>query len=139
MPPDFSLERSPIMRAERAKLKSCRDDMPIAQGKRSAALGYGRKMIPSFFSSGWAQQKRAQPEEKKEVGWRGSLPRTAASAALPWANIRPPLRGSGPANQALEPSAAGASVCEGAGIIATRRFGRRSVSGGCGSALRWPF
>ena len=83
------------MRAERAKLKSCRDDMPIAQGKRSAALGYGRKMIPSFFSSGWAQQKRAQPEEKKEVGWSGSLPRAAASAALSWAIILLPLRGAG--------------------------------------------
>jgi hypothetical protein len=31
--------RSPIMRAERAKLKSCKDDEMIAQGKRSAALG----------------------------------------------------------------------------------------------------
>jgi len=34
------------MRAERAKPKSCKDDEIIAQGKRSAALGYGRKMIP---------------------------------------------------------------------------------------------
>jgi hypothetical protein len=32
-------ERSPLMRAERAKLKSCKDDEMIAQGKRSAALG----------------------------------------------------------------------------------------------------
>jgi len=33
--------RSPTMRAERAKLKSWRDDMKVAQGKRgtSAALG----------------------------------------------------------------------------------------------------
>jgi hypothetical protein len=37
--------RSP-MRAERAKPKSCKDDEIIAQGKRSAALGYRRKMIP---------------------------------------------------------------------------------------------
>ena len=31
---------SPNMRVERAKLKSCKDDVIIAQGKRSAALGY---------------------------------------------------------------------------------------------------
>ena len=37
------LERSPNMRMERAKLKSCKDDVIIAQGKRSAALGCGRK------------------------------------------------------------------------------------------------
>jgi hypothetical protein len=86
-------------RAERAKLKSCKDDGMIAQGKRSAALGCGRKMIASFFPSGLARQQRAKPEGKKEVGWGGSLPRAAASAALPWANIRPPLRGSGKANQ----------------------------------------
>ena len=84
--------RSP-MRAERAKPKSCKDDEIIAQGKRSAALGYGRKMIPSFFPSGFARQRRAKPEGKKEVGWGGSLPRAAASAALPWATILPPLAG----------------------------------------------
>src|ERR1044071_9665086 len=37
------------MRAERANPKSCKDDDIIAQGKRSAALGCGRRMIPSFF------------------------------------------------------------------------------------------
>jgi hypothetical protein len=97
------------MRAERAKLKSCKDDEMIAQGERSAALGCGRKMIPSFFPSGVARQRRAKPEGKKEVGWGGSLPRAAASrlrfatarqaAALPWASILPPLRGAGQANQ----------------------------------------
>ncbi len=91
-------ERSPTMRAERAKLKSCKDDMIIAQGKRSAALGYGGKMNSSFFPSGLARRRRAKPEGKKEVGWGGPLPRAAASAALPWAVIRPPLRGSGKAN-----------------------------------------
>ena len=35
--------RSPNMRAERAKLKSCKDDVIIGQGKRSAALGNGPK------------------------------------------------------------------------------------------------
>jgi len=91
--------RSPIMRAERAKLKSCKDDEIIAQGKRSAALGYGRKVISSFFPSGFARLWRAKPEGKKEVGWVGSLPRAAASAALPWAIILLPLRGAGKANQ----------------------------------------
>jgi len=43
--------------------------MIIAQGKRSAALGSGRKMIPSFFPSGLARQRRAKPEGKKEAGW----------------------------------------------------------------------
>jgi hypothetical protein len=68
--------------------------MIIAQGKRSAALGYGGKMISSFFPSGLARWRRAKPEGKKEIGWGGPLPRAAASAALPWASIRPPLRGS---------------------------------------------
>jgi hypothetical protein len=67
------------MRAERAKPKSCKDDEIIAQGKRSAALGYRRRMIPSFFPSGFARPWRAKPEGKKEVGWGGSLPRAAAS------------------------------------------------------------
>src|SRR5215471_20838522 len=64
-------QRSPKRRAERAKLKSCKDDTIVAQGKRSAALGYRRKMI-SFFPSGLARVWRAKPEGKKEVGvvWR---------------------------------------------------------------------
>jgi hypothetical protein len=129
-------QRSPTMRAQRAKLKSWRDDMIIAPGKRSAARGCGPRMISSFFSSGLARLRRAKPEEKKEVRWGVSLPRAAASVALPWATIRPPLRGSGTANQTIEPIAACASVCKGAGTIATRGFRRRSVSGGCGSAWR---
>jgi hypothetical protein len=87
------------MRAERAKRKSCKDDEIIAQGKRSAALGYGGEMIHSFFPSGLARQGRARPEGKEEDGWNGSLPRAAASTALPWAIILLPLRGAGKANQ----------------------------------------
>jgi phosphotransferase system glucose/maltose/N-acetylglucosamine-specific IIC component len=37
------------MRAERAKAKSCKDDGIIAQGKRSAALGYGCKRMGGWF------------------------------------------------------------------------------------------
>jgi hypothetical protein len=85
--------RSPTMRAERAKLKSLRDDMTIAPGKRSAARGYGRKMISSFFPSGLAPLWRAKPEGKKRGWGSGPLPRAAASAALPGAIIMPPLRG----------------------------------------------
>jgi hypothetical protein len=87
------------MRAERAKPKSCKDDEIIAEGKRRAALGYRPRMIPSFFPSGFARQGRAKPEGKKELGWVGSLPRAATSAALPWASIWLPLRGAGKANQ----------------------------------------
>jgi hypothetical protein len=42
--------------------------MMIAQGKRSAALGSGRKMIPSFFPSGVALLWRPKPEGKKRLG-----------------------------------------------------------------------
>jgi hypothetical protein len=68
--------RSPTMRAERAKLKSCKDDEIIAQGKRatSAALGYGPEMIFSFFPSGLARLERAKPEGDKEVGCGGLYP-----------------------------------------------------------------
>src|SRR5258708_34114274 len=65
-PARLSFLRSPTARAEGAKLKSRRDAMIIAQGKRSAALGYG------------------------------SLPRAAASAALPLAyRAGPPGRRKG--------------------------------------------
>ena len=87
------------MRAERAKPKSCKDDEIIAQGKRSAALGYGGNMVISFFPSGLAPLGRAKPEGKKETGRGGVIPRAAASAALPWAIILLPLRGVGKANQ----------------------------------------
>jgi len=82
------VERSPVMRAERAKLKSQRDDMIIAPGKQSAARGYGRKMISSFFPSGLARLRRAKPEGKKEAGWEGSLPRAAASTLRVISNRR---------------------------------------------------
>src|SRR5206468_640424 len=82
------------MRAQRAKLKSRRDDTIIAPGKRSAARGSGREMISLF--SFWF----GAPNQKEKGGWVGAaLPRAAASAALPWATIMPPLRGFGKANQ----------------------------------------
>jgi hypothetical protein len=80
-----SAERSPTMRAERAKLKSRRVDLTIAPGKRSAARGYGRKMISSFFPSGLARQRRAKPEGKKEIGvalYPGRRPRRPCPGLL---------------------------------------------------------
>ena len=60
--------RSPIMRAERAELKSRRDEMIIAQGKRgtSAALGWGSDLIPSFFPSGLPRMLSGQTGRKKK-------------------------------------------------------------------------
>ena len=58
---------SPKMRAERAQLKSCKDDKTIAQGKRgtSAALGYEPKMISLFFPIWFGAPGRAKPDWKK--------------------------------------------------------------------------
>jgi hypothetical protein len=75
--------RSPVMRAERGKLKSRREDLKVALGKRgtSAALGKRHEMIPSPFSTLiWRAPWRAKSEWKKERGvwWRftqgGGLP-----------------------------------------------------------------
>ena len=58
---------SATMRAERAKLKSRRDDVIIAQGKRSAALGSGTKMICSFFLPVWGAFGAPNRKEKREL------------------------------------------------------------------------
>jgi hypothetical protein len=59
---------------ERAELKSRRDDMIIAPGKRSAARGCGS---PPF--SFWFGAPRAQNQKEKEKGWDGFLLETAAA------------------------------------------------------------
>ena len=83
------------MRAERVKLKSCKDDGIMAQRGTSAALGPERKMICSPFS-GLARQPAGAPNQKKgRVGTGWLLPRAATSAVLPWAIILLPLWGSG--------------------------------------------
>ena len=100
--------RSPSMRAERAKLKSCKDDDIIAQGKRSAALGCGPKMISSFFPSGLARQGTRQTRRKKRgwVGWRVTQGGGLGGLALGYYQAAPPgLRRGEPA--------AGPSVIEG--------------------------
>ncbi len=66
---------SPRTPAERARLKSCKDDTTIARGKRgtSAALGRRYKMILSPFSNRvWRAGARQTRLEKGEVGlgWR---------------------------------------------------------------------
>ena len=68
------LGRSPTMRAGRVRLKSRRDDLIIAQGKRgtSAALGYGRKTTSSPFSWFAAPGRPARQTRKKGrlgTGW----------------------------------------------------------------------
>src|SRR5438132_14435471 len=96
-----SVPRSPIVLAKRAKLKSRRDELIIAQGKRgmSAALGCRRKMISSFFLSGLAGLRRAKPERNKEAGCGGVFPRAAAWAPLPLAIIGLTLWGVETANR----------------------------------------
>ena len=90
----------PLYEHSEANLKSRSDDLMVAQQARNERRpGLRIKMISSLFSSGLARSRRAKPEENKEVGCGGSLPRTAASAALSWATISPPPWGSGKANQ----------------------------------------
>src|SRR5260370_27931322 len=91
-------DRSPKARAQRARLKSCRDDAKIAQGKRgtSAALGCWHKMIFfPFLKFGLVPKDfGTRPNFKKGKSrcvWR--LPMAAAATALPWAIIMPPLAG----------------------------------------------
>jgi hypothetical protein len=59
----------------------------LSPGLRGTRYPGGRaRKIPFVFSSGWARQRRAQPEEKTKngVGWR--LPRVApAEPVQPWA------------------------------------------------------
>ena len=56
------------LRAERGRLKSCKDDEIIAQAQRdtSAGLGKRHKMIPSLFSNLVWRAGRAKPDWKKE-------------------------------------------------------------------------
>jgi len=56
------------MRAQRAKLKSRRDDQIIAQGKRSAALGYGPKNISLFSLPVWRSGSAPNRKGKKSAG-----------------------------------------------------------------------
>jgi len=58
-------------RAERAQLKSCKDDEIIAQGKRgtSAALGKRHKMIRSLFSNLVWRAWGAPNQIGKKRGW----------------------------------------------------------------------
>jgi hypothetical protein len=69
--------------------------MMVAQGKRNAALGCGRKIVSSFFllvfRTGSAEN---QKEKRDEMGW----PFTQGGsrlAPLPWAIVLLPLWGDG--------------------------------------------
>ena len=56
------------LRAERAKLKSQRGEMRIAQGKRSAALGNGAIMNIPHSSFSAVPPRRGGTAEKEEWG-----------------------------------------------------------------------
>src|SRR5258708_26221806 len=89
--------RSPRMRAQRAKLKSRRDNRIIAPDKRSAVRGNTNKMNISLFSSLVLRAARKTKLEKREGGAGWALPGAAAPlrCALPRAVVLPPLQGSG--------------------------------------------
>src|SRR5437588_10630206 len=54
LPPVAHAHRWPAIRAERAKLKSRRDDLVIAQGKRGTSAALGKR--PPRWGSGGANQ-----------------------------------------------------------------------------------
>jgi hypothetical protein len=60
----------PNMRAQRTRIKALEGRHVIAPGKRSAARGYGREMISSFFPSGLPRMFSGQTGRKKR-GWIG--------------------------------------------------------------------
>jgi hypothetical protein len=98
------------MRAQRAKLKSQRDDMMVAQGKRSATLGCRRKIISSFFLLVF---RTGSAENQKEKRDGMGLPFTQGGsrlAPLPWAIVLLPLWGDGKANKPAKLNAGTASV-----------------------------
>jgi hypothetical protein len=59
-------------------------------------------VISSFFPSGLARRGRAKPEGKKEIGL--GFTQGGGQGGLALATIRPPLRGSGEANQTRPPT-----------------------------------
>src|SRR5258708_6876203 len=89
--------RLPGMRAQRAKLKSRRDDRIIAPDKRNAVRGNTNKMNISLFSSLVLRAARKTKFEKREEGVAWALPGAAAPlrCALPRAIVLPPHQGSG--------------------------------------------
>ena len=89
---------SPETRAERAKPKSRRDDMIIAQVKRgtSAALGCEPKMIFSLFSNlVWRRNAPNQIGKKRDWLWGCVHPGRRPQRPCPWLLAGRPWRGSG--------------------------------------------
>src|SRR2546427_1010150 len=80
------------LRAGRAKLKSCKDDMIIAPGKRSAARGNETKNENLPFSC-FAPNTFGAKQEKGGLGFCGRSPRTALVPRLSWAIIVLPFQG----------------------------------------------
>ena len=119
---------SASVRAHGAKLKSRRDDMTIAPGKRSAARGWGHKMICSLFSNLVCPASfRGKLDWKTErLGVGGVLPRAAiASRSCPGLpSCRPDGTPEGRTNRASQRRDSG-----------SRRGGRQRPRRGC--ALRY--
>src|SRR5690242_8882176 len=67
IPARTSLHRSPTLRAQRAKLKSRRDDMILAQGKAKRRPGLRTQNDLLFFPSGLVSS--ASPNRKGKRGW----------------------------------------------------------------------
>src|SRR5581483_5845092 len=70
--PTAHAHRSTKLRAERGRLRSCKDDEKIAQAQRgtSAGLGKRHKMIPSLFPNlVWRAGARQARLEKREIGY----------------------------------------------------------------------
>lgn len=76
------IKGSPNARVKRARTKAPKGRPIPAQGTaslRATPWVTVQKINSSFFPSGSARTKRAEPEGKKEVGWVDRLPSTAAS------------------------------------------------------------
>src|SRR3989442_1302928 len=80
------------LQAERAKPKSCKDDMMIAPGNRGAARGNETKYENLPFSC-FAPNTFGAKQEKGRVGFCGRFPRTALVPRLSWAIIGLPFQG----------------------------------------------
>src|SRR6266550_4370344 len=81
--PVAHLDRSGNLRAYRAKPKSRRDDMRVAQGKRSAALGNETIMnIPSLHGLLCRPDRSAKQTVKRGLRLLAGQPRAAVAARL---------------------------------------------------------
>src|SRR5437667_579357 len=82
------------LRAQRANLKSRRDDMRVAPDKRSAVRGNEEINIPLFPQSAAPACRRARRTAERGSCWWGPVTQGGSRCApLPWATFSLPLRG----------------------------------------------